>query len=208
MKIAIIGAGSIGARLARGWAAAGHEIVLGAREPEGAKAQAIVAADPVRISACPIEECLRRCGSDGVVVVAVHPPALREVCERMGPVGDRVLLDVMNVMFQKPEPYGSASEALAAWTGSNRVVKILNNTGAENLERPEYGGTPIDTFYCADDSRAGETAGRLAEELGFVAWNAGGLENAPLLENFAALWVTLAIKQGYGRDIAFKLLRR
>jgi predicted dinucleotide-binding enzyme len=49
---------------------------------------------------------------------------------------------------------------------------------------------------------------KLAEDLGFEAVDAGPLKNARLLEPFAMLWIYLAIKQGLGPDIAFKLLRR
>ncbi|MCR9142116.1 MAG: NAD(P)-binding domain-containing protein [bacterium] len=205
MRIAIIGTGNIGGRLARGWAAAGHTIRLGSRDPAGEKVREIVAANPDRISAHSLAAAAE---SAEVVAIAVHPPVLREVCEALGEPGDRILIDTMNTMFRKPGEHATTAAALKAWTGSERVVKILNNTGAENVERPQYGGAPIDTFYCADDSEAGRVAAGLAEDLGFRAWDTGGLENAELLEAFAALWVTLAIKQGHGRDIAFKLLSR
>ena len=35
-----------------------------------------------------------------------------------------------------------------------------------------------------------------------------GLTQARYLEPFAMLWITLALKEGYGRDFAFKLLTR
>ena len=44
MKIAIIGAGSVGGALGKRWAAGGHEVVFGARDPESDKTRAAVAA--------------------------------------------------------------------------------------------------------------------------------------------------------------------
>ena len=205
MKIAIIGTGNIGGRLAKGWAAAGHDILLGSREPDGEKARAIVANHPARIHAHTIRAAVEPAEA---IAVAVHPPVLQEVCGQLGAVGERVILDTMNTMFRKPEPYTTTAAALAGWTGSKRVVKILNNTGAENIANPNYDGLALDTFYCGDDEAAKAIAAGLARDLGFVARDAGGLENAALLENFAALWVTLAMKQGLGRDIGFKLLER
>jgi hypothetical protein len=48
----------------------------------------------------------------------------------------------------------------------------------------------------------------LVEAAGFVAEDAGPLLQARLLEPFALLWITLAMVEGYGREIAFSLLRR
>jgi predicted dinucleotide-binding enzyme len=38
--------------------------------------------------------------------------------------------------------------------------------------------------------------------------DAGPLTQARLIEPFALLWISMALKYGYGRDIAFKLLPR
>lgn len=210
MKIAIIGSGNIGSRLARGWARprrseGRHEVFLGSREPLSEKVQAIVAAAPDRITALSIHEAAARAEA---VAIAVHPPVLRDVVEQIGDVSDKILIDTMNTMFRKPDGHETTSAALAAWTGSSRVVKAFNNTGAENLGNPIYGSESIDTFVCGNDAEAKQIVMELARDLGLGAFDAGGLENAALLENFAALWVNLAVKQGLGRDIGFKLLQR
>jgi predicted dinucleotide-binding enzyme len=38
--------------------------------------------------------------------------------------------------------------------------------------------------------------------------DAGSLRNAALLESLAVLWIHLALKGGYGRQVGFKLLKR
>ena len=43
MKIAIIGAGNVGGALAKGWAKAGHTVILGARDPQKDKIRSLVA---------------------------------------------------------------------------------------------------------------------------------------------------------------------
>lgn len=63
-------------------------------------------------------------------------------------------------------------------------------------------------FYCGDDARAKSTAAGLINELGFEALDAGPLTQARVLEPFALLWISLALQYGYGREIAFQLLRR
>jgi hypothetical protein len=49
----------------------------------------------------------------------------------------------------------------------------------------------------------------LALDAGFAeCYDVGGADKVSLLESFALLWITLAMQQGYGREIAFKLMRR
>jgi predicted dinucleotide-binding enzyme len=48
---------------------------------------------------------------------------------------------------------------------------------------------------------------QLVSDLGFVPGDAGPMTNARLLEAHAMLWVDLAMKRGYGRNVAFGLLR-
>jgi predicted dinucleotide-binding enzyme len=73
---------------------------------------------------------------------------------------------------------------------------------------PRYGGEGVTMFYCGDDAAAKEVAARLAADLGFEPVDAGPLAAARLLEPLALLWISLAYRQGLGREIAFKLLRR
>jgi hypothetical protein len=52
-------------------------------------------------------------------------------------------------------------------------------------------------------------AEQLAKDLGFEnVYNFGGSDKFQLLEQFAQSWINLAIMQGYGRSIAFKILKR
>jgi len=48
----------------------------------------------------------------------------------------------------------------------------------------------------------------LVEELGFEPIDAGPLELSRTLEPVALLWISLALKQGLGREFAFQLMRR
>ena len=47
----------------------------------------------------------------------------------------------------------------------------------------------------------------LVRDLGFEAVDAGPLKSARLLEPYAMLWITLAMKQGFPRNFAFGLIR-
>jgi hypothetical protein len=76
------------------------------------------------------------------------------------------------------------------------------------MANPSFGSERPALLYCGDDAAAKQTTKQLAEGIGFEALDAGPLAQARLLEPFALLWISLALKYGYGRDMAFKLLRR
>ena len=64
-------------------------------------------------------------------------------------------------------------------------------------------------FMAGDSAIAKQAAHQLALDAGFAAcWDFGNADKVVLLEQFALSWINLAIMQGHGRDIAFRLVRR
>ena len=102
----------------------------------------------------------------------------------------------------------SIPEQVAGWASGAQVVKIFNCTGSNNMENPRYAEGAATMFYCGDHASAKAIAAQLAQDLGFEPVDAGPLASARLLEPLAMLWVTLAYKQGMGRDFAFRLAHR
>jgi hypothetical protein len=206
MRIAIIGAGGVGATLGRGWLRAGHAVTYGTRDPGGEKGRAL-ARDGARVAA-------PRAAVEGAEVVALATPwaATREAASALGDLGGRPLLDATNPIgpgFTLAVGHdGSGGELVQQWAPTARVVKVFNTTGTENMADPWFGAQAATMLYCGDDADACRVAARLASDLGFDAVSAGPLRNARLLEPLALLWIDLALVRGMGRGIAFKLLRR
>lgn len=205
MTIAIIGSGNIGGRLAGVWASNGHRIILGTRDASSEKIRTLIASHPERISAVSVREAAN---AAEVVLLAVPASQAHAVATELGDVTGKVLIDAMNAVFRKPEPYTRTSEAVTAATGSDHIVKCFNSIGAENMDDPKYGDQSADMFLCGNHAQDKQTVRKLAEECGFTVYDVGGLEKEPLLENLAALWGSLAMGAGLGRSIAFKVLRR
>lgn len=65
-------------------------------------------------------------------------------------------------------------------------------------------------MFMAGNSMTGKTITRaLAMDMGFAeCYDFGGDDKVPLLEQFALAWINLAIMQGNGKNIAFKILKR
>ena len=204
MKIAIIGSGNVGGALAQGLARAGHQIVFGVRNKDEFKgsrlgSQENISTDTITNAASAAE----------VIVIAAVPQAVHAIAEAMGDVSSKVIIDTMNSVRTKPEPFSNTTEALMSLTNCKAIVKCFNTTGAENMGNPIYNGKGIDMFYAGDSDRAKQIAERLSKDLGFErVYNFGGSAQFNLLEQFALSWINLAIAQGYGRNFAFKVVTR
>ncbi len=209
MKIAIIGTGNVGSALGKGWASKGHQILFGTRQPESEKVQKLLAEVGERGTAVSIPNAIQQAD---IVVLATPWNVVGQVVQSVADWQGKIVIDATNPIapgFQLAVGYTtSAAEQLAAYLPGAHVVKAFNTTGAENMADPLYDGDPITMFICGDDPEAKATVTQLAEALGFDVADVGDLETARLIEPLALVWINLAIKQGLGRNIAFKLVRR
>lgn len=148
-----------------------------------------------------------------VLLLATPWPTTKEVLDGLGPLAGKVLIDATNPLL--PGLAGlevgttvSGAEMVSCWAPGAWVVKAFNTVGSNVMENPSFGGVRPVLFFCGDDAKAKETVGRLAEAIGFDAKDAGPLRQARSLEPFALLWISLALEQGHGREIAFQFLKR
>ncbi|MDN5213045.1 NAD(P)-binding domain-containing protein [Fulvivirgaceae bacterium BMA12] len=201
MKIAIIGAGNVGGALARNWAAAGHEVYLGVKNPADNKEWSGIA----NLTVCSVKAAADEAA---VLLVALPVPALVPVAQELGNMENKIVIDATNAVFAKPAPYETGYHVFKALTGAD-VIKSFNTTGFENMANPVYHGKGIDMFMAAGSQKAKEVVRLLASDAGFEAcYDFGGEDKVLLIEQFAMAWINLAILQKEGRDIAFKVLRR
>jgi predicted dinucleotide-binding enzyme len=208
MRIGIIGAGSVGGALGRGWLRAGHEVTFGVRNPSDPKTVSLREETGAKTAS------VAEAAAAGEVVVFATPwDATRDAVKSAGDLAGKIVFDCTNPLA--PQLSGlthgfdtSAGEQVASWAPGARVVKIFNTTGANNMENPDFNGVAATMFYCGDDAAAKAVGARLAADLGFDPVDAGKLDQARLLEPLALLWIRLAYVQNQGRDIAFKLMKR
>jgi 8-hydroxy-5-deazaflavin:NADPH oxidoreductase len=204
MKIAIIGTGNVGSALATGFAKAGHTILLGVRNKEEFKGSTLPT-----IKNISVHLIAEAASAAEVIVIAAVPQAVKDIAIELGDVSNKVIIDAMNSVRVSPEPFSNTTEALLKLTNCKDIVKCFNTTSAENMADPFYNGKDIDMFYAGDSDKAKEVAEQLAKDIGFEnAYNFGGSDKFNLLEQFALAWINLAMMQGYGRNIAFKVLKR
>ncbi len=205
MNIGILGAGNVGGALGRLWAAQGHHVLFGVRTPQGDKVQRLVASIGPNAQAGTLPDAV---AFGEVVLLAVGWPGPEEFLPEIGGWTGKILIDATNrIGSPLPGPGESAAEDVARLAPGARVVKAFNTVGAGLYARPHFDGEAASMLLCGDDGEAKLIVGDLAADLGFEPVDAGPLGAAGLLEALGALWVHLAT-HGYGRDIAFRLLRR
>jgi len=205
MKIAILGAGNVGGVLARRWSEAAHNITLGVRDVSSYKVKRVTDNYPA-IKAKSVAEAVR---DADVILISLPIGTVVDVAKECGDLSDKIIIDATNTVSQKPAPYATATEAFKELTNCNEIAKCFNSTGYENMENPRFGEVAADMFIAGDSEKAKTIATQLAKEIGFgECYDFGGDDKIPLLEQFAMVWINLAIFQKVGRNIAFKVLKR
>jgi predicted dinucleotide-binding enzyme len=203
MKIAIIGTGNVGGALATAWAKAGHDILLGVRDTQNFKG-----AELLQNPNTSVHTIAAAAQQAEVILVATPPQFAENLAVAFGDVSGKIIIDSTNAVRTKPENYQTAFHAFEALTQAE-VVKCFNSTGFENMQNPDYGHTRLDMFMAGISQRAKAVAAQLAQDAGFEnCCDFGGSDQVELLEKFALSWINLAIFQGMGRDVGFKLVRR
>ncbi len=205
MKIAIIGTGHVGGALATRWANAGHQIFLGVQDQTTFKGKALLSNPNTTV-----HSTLDAVKSAEVILIATPATAAIEVTKSLGDTTGKIIIDAMNVVMGKgPVGFTNTADAILANTKTRDVVKCFNTTGFNNMENPNYGNTSLDLFMAGDSERGKEVTRKLALDAGFSeCYSAGGNDKFQLMEQFAFFWINLAMMQGQGRNIGFKLLKR
>ncbi len=205
MKIGVIGAGNVGGRLGARWAKNGHEVMFAVRgEPS----------EPVRevLSIAKTGSVAETAAKSDVILLALPFDRVQDAVASAGDLTGKIVIDAVNPVT--PDLGGlsttagtSAGEMIAQWAKGAKVVKAFNTVGFNIMENPSFPeGAPV-MFYCGDDAEAKKKVAGLISELGFDAADAGPLSQCRVLEPFALLWITLAYKAGYGRQIGFRFMR-
>jgi NADPH-dependent F420 reductase len=209
MKIAIIGAGTVGSTLGKGWATKGHDVFFGVRNPKDEKTRQVVQSTGGKAQVGSVADAA---AFGQIVVLAIPWNAAEATIRSAGDLRGKIVVDCTNPL--KPDLSGlevgftnSAAEQIAQWAKGAKVFKAFNTTGYNVMADPVIHGIRTVMFVCGDDETAKPGVLQLATDIGFDAVDAGKLKQARLLEPWAMLWISLAFGS-VGRDFGFALLRR
>jgi predicted dinucleotide-binding enzyme len=199
MRIAIIGAGNVGGGLGAAFAAVGHQVAFGVRDPGSPRTVAALAAAPGARAASPAEAV----DEADVVAFALRWDAVPATVAGLPPLAGRIVIDAMNRF--DGDPARSTTQDLAELLPGAKLAKAFNTIGFENYGAAAGRREPAAMFVPGDDPDAKRVAMELAAQLGFVPEDAGGLANAKALEQMVRVW--LALTRAHGRGVAFAVSR-
>jgi NADPH-dependent F420 reductase len=183
MKIGVIGTGNMGQALGLRWAANGHQVVFGSRDPVKAGALASQAGGQARGG-----DFDSAANFGDVVLYTVRDVLPSKLLSDPKSLAGKIVIDCNNsdipADFRFPPPIPSLAETLAADAPGARVVKAFNTMASRviELDRERLEPHSVSVFLCSDDADAKRVVGGLAEELGFRAVDCGELEHARLVE--------------------------
>jgi 8-hydroxy-5-deazaflavin:NADPH oxidoreductase len=212
MKISVVGTGQVGRALAGAFAARGHEVAVGTRDPDATLARTEPDAQGTPPYARWQEEhpdvrlvALADAGAHAELLVnATSGAASAEALATAG-VGERdglVVLDVANPLVFTEDGAAlsvantdSLAETLQRAFPAARVVKSLNTVNSAVMVDP--GRVPGDhvMFVAGDDAAAKQTVVALLGELGWGpgrVLDLGGLRAARGMETWVLMWLSLA----------------
>ncbi len=187
MRIGIVGAGMIGATLAKLWVEAGHEVRVASRHPENLKA--LVDRLGTRASAGTPREAA---AFGDVVMLTVPLRAVPELARDLASsLAGKIVLDTGNAYERRDgdaareasrHPQGSAGWAAAVFPGS-RWVKAFNSVYFKTLETEAHrDGDRVGIPLAGDDPLALATAAGLVRDAGFDPVIVGPLERGKAFE--------------------------
>jgi hypothetical protein len=204
VNIAIIGTGNVGRAIARGLKGKGHDLLLGARDPQAAD----VAELAIATGATPKLPAEAAAEAD-LIVLALPWGAAEPAVKALGPLTAKTVIDCMNPLGMVNGALGltvghstSGGEIVQGWLPGAHVVKTLNQVGAEIMAKNDHLSHRPVMFMAGDDEGAKARVTALLTDLGFAALDAGDITKARLLEPFGMVWINQALFQGTGRNWA------
>ncbi|KAA2266551.1 NADP oxidoreductase [Solihabitans fulvus] len=199
MKIAVLGTGEVGRRLATKLASLGHEVTMGSRTADNAAAAAWAeendAAHGTFADAAGVADLVVNATSGQVSLAALEAAGADNL-------SGKILVDVSNALdFSGGFPPkvglpdgGSVAEQLQRAFPETRVVKTLNTMSNSVMVEPSRVPGHHTVFLSGDDERAKAEVSALLESFGWTPaqiTDLGDLSSARATESFVELWLRL-----------------
>ena len=214
MRVGVLGTGDVGGRLGSKLVSLGHEVKMGSRTAQNAKAAEWTKGNGSRASAGTFADAAK---FGEVVFNCTAGSASLEALKLAGAknLAGKVLVDVANPLdFSKGMPptltvcnTDSLGEQIQRAFPEAKVVKALNTIGNEVMVNPGLVPGEHDTFVCGNDPQA---KAKVVEILRAFGWKSpidlGDITAARGLEMVLPIWVRLMVTLKT-RNFNFKIAR-
>jgi NADPH-dependent F420 reductase len=198
LSIGILGGtGDQGKGLARRFALAGHDVIIGSRSAERAHQAAQSLGDGLRARGDENPVVAREAD---VVIVAVPWDGHKALLESLrDELAGKIVIDCVNPLgfdkqgaFPLPVEEGSAAQQAAAVLTGSTVVAAFHHVSAVILLDPEVDAVDLDVLVLGDDREASGTVQALASRISGIRGVYGGrLRNAHQIEALTANLISI-----------------
>ncbi len=189
--IAVIGTGNVGTALGTEFAAQGHKIVYGSRDPAKRSVKQLVERTGNGASATTQAEAVV---DADIVVLAVPGVLVAEITEALGDLSGKIIIDPTNplkneLLRMTHAAETSNAEIIQALAPGADVVKAFNTLGWKVMIDPEIAGGPVSIPLAGDSGEAKDAVAELIEGMGLHPIDVGGKEHSRWLEGMAILLI-------------------
>jgi len=209
-RLGVIGSGQVGRALAAGFAAHGHEVTIGTRQPEENDELQAWAAQHDNVA---IGTFAGAAEAGEIVVLATRGTVVEQAIQTAGPehFAGKIVIDATNPLdFAGGGPtlavghIDSGGETVQRTLPDARVVKAFNTVNSALMADPGF-AEPQPMFIAGNDDGAKAAVGELLADFGWDAFDVGGIEHSRELESLVILWVAVGQRRG-AWDHAFTLV--
>ncbi len=189
--IAVIGTGDVGGALGPEFAAQGHTVVYGSRDPQRDKVTELVKNTGEGASATTPAEAAA--GAD-IVVLAVPGLMVEEITRNLGDLSGKIIIDPTNPLERRMNRLEHAvdtsnAEIIQAAAPGAYVVKAFNTLNWRTMVDPASAGGPVSIPLVGDNAKAKQTVAELVSGMGLEPIDVGPLRDARWVEGMLILWI-------------------
>lgn len=189
--IAIIGTGDVGKALGVEFAAQGHTIIYGSRDPSRSAIASLIEKTGQGASADTQAEAAAEAD---IVVLAVPGMLAGEIVKGLGDLSGKIIIDPTNPMQRSLMTFRhgvdtSNAEIIQEIAPDADVVKAFNTLSWETMIDPDSANGPVSVPLAGNSGSAKKVVAKLVEGMGLEAIDLGPVENAHWIEGMLILWI-------------------
>ena len=212
-RVGVLGTGEVGRRLAAGFRARDHDVMIGSRDPGKPDLREWLSDEGAGIE---VGTFAQAAAHGEFLVLSVLGSAAEEAIAEAGRENftGKVVIDAMNPLdFSGGFPpklsisgEDSLGERVQRALPDARVVKAFNTIGSPYFVDPSFGEGPPTMLIAGDDEEAKRTVGDVLADFGWShVVDIGGIEGSRELEAICIAWVKIGGQRG-SWDHGFRLL--
>ncbi|MFX1496951.1 MAG: NADPH-dependent F420 reductase [Promethearchaeota archaeon] len=202
MRIGIIGTGNIGRTLGKKWINAGHQVKFGTRNLSKEDTISFVKSLGSNASFSNIKEAI---STSEIIVLAIPGSVVQEFFSAYGKdLTGKVIIDPSNNINAETM---NSLQYFNKFVEESEYYRAFNSLGWENYDNPTFGTLKADLLYCGSNNKGQSKVEQLIKNVGLNPICIGGLEVISIVDSILGVWFQLALKKGYGRHLAFKVLK-